>query len=119
MLLVFQGAVGEAPLPMRVGRLRESMPRFAFVQASLAGPAQQRPLEPVNGKERALDTPDLSEREVEAVLALVGAKLLQHRRGRDTASLDRRAQAQNVVPALGDGVGSNWSANQRLETLVA
>lgn len=44
VLLVFQRAVGEASLPMGVDRLRQRVPRLAFVQANLAGPAQQRPL---------------------------------------------------------------------------
>lgn len=71
--------------------------RFSWARHEpLAGQA------PVEGKQRALDAPRLTQGCREAVLAQVAATLAEHPRGRHRALFDGRGKLQNVVPMSAD-----------------
>ncbi len=118
VLLVLQGPVGEPALPVRVHGLRQGMTRLALVQPGLAATPQGPALQPVDREQRPLDAADLGEREVEAVLPFVGRELPEHGRRCDDAGPDRGGEPKDAVPALGDGVGSDRPAEDRLDPAV-
>ena len=84
MGLVLQGSVREATLAMGIDGLRQGVAGLALVQSGLAHPTLRRMFQPVEREQRALDAPDLAEREVQAVLTLSFSG------GRPASTTDRR-----------------------------
>jgi hypothetical protein len=63
--------------------LRQTVALLRFVEAGLAAPPERRAFEPVENEQRAFDTADLAQREVELTLAFLGGELIGCDRGRD------------------------------------
>ena len=74
--------------------------------------------QPIKGEQGALDPPHLGEGEIQPVLALERRQHLEHHGGRDSAGLDRRRQADDVLPVLLDQIDPDRTAKDRFQGLV-
>ena len=118
MLLVLQGAIGDPALLMDEHRLGQRMAGLTLVETGLAAPAQLRALQPVEGEQRALDPPDFGERHIQPILPFEGRQLLEHHRWSDGPRLDRRGEANDVVPVLLDHIDPDRPAKKGFKDRV-
>ena len=118
MQTAFERAVGNAALLVDVNRVRQFMLGLALVEADLAAAAQLGAFEPIHSEQRSFDAADLLQSKVEPVLPLVAAEFLEHHRGGHRARLDRRRQADDVVPALPDQINPDRLSEQRLQPFI-
>ena len=104
-LLRLGAAVGDPALLEGADDLREGVTLLAFVKAGVAAPTQFRAFEPVEHEQRALDPPQLLQRQVKLVLAAVGREFPQHDGRRHDAGLQRGDEADHLAPMLANNVG--------------
>ena len=110
-------AVGDAALLEGADDLGQEVALFALVQPGVAAPAQLRTFQPIEHEQCALDPSQFLQSQVELVLSAVRRELLQHGGRRNGAGLERRDQADHLVPVLADDVDLDPSSHQRLQIL--
>ena len=71
-LLRLVGPVGDTALLERADRLGQKVPLLGFVKPGLAAATERGAFQPVEHEQCPFDATDLSEREIELVLALIG-----------------------------------------------
>lgn len=115
MLLVLRCPVADAAKAVKADGAGKRVAGLAFVQFSRGLAAERRVFQPVQGEQRPLDAPDLTQRQGQPVLPRVGAEALQHEgRGYDAGS-DRGGQPQQVLPMRLDQPFIDLAGDERLQ----
>jgi len=96
--LLLEAAVADLTQSVEEDSSGQRIAGFPLVQAGMDSSTLLDALQPVQDKQGALDSPQLTQRYRQAVLARIAAEFAQHQRGRHCALLDRGCQPQDFVP---------------------
>ena len=113
--LIFEGAVTDFAETVKEHRPGERVARLALVEAGIRSPPQSRIADPVEGEEGAFEPSDLAERFRQRILFGISREPTHQRRRRDGSRLDRRREAQRLVPVFADATKIDGSADHGVQ----
>ena len=98
MSLVLMCAISQLPQPVEEDCPSERVLRLALIEPDMDASSQFDAADVLQQEQRPFNLAEFSQRQGQAVLPWVCAKLAQHQRSGDRAVLDRRGEAENFRP---------------------